>query len=48
MNLNKRSVSVTAGTRGGPKRTWSTTGRVTTSMNLPGPFSYRSTRTRRR
>jgi hypothetical protein len=50
LNLNKRSVSVTAGgRRGGPHVTASTTGNVTTSAGLPGTgLSYRhTTRVRR-
>jgi Protein of unknown function (DUF4236) len=40
LNINKGSVSVTA--RVGPVgRTWSTSGRRTTSVNLPGPLGYR-------
>lgn len=48
LNLNAKSWSVTVGPKRGPKRTWSSTGRTTTSVDLPGPFGYRSTRTRRR
>lgn len=49
LNLNRRSWSVTVGSRGGPKHTWSSTGRRTTSYDLPGPFGYRRThRSRRR
>lgn len=48
LNINRRSWSVTVGPRNGPKRTWSSTGRRTTSMDLPGPFGYRSTQSRRR
>ncbi|HVH02134.1 MAG TPA: DUF4236 domain-containing protein [Amaricoccus sp.] len=47
LNINRRSWSVTVGPRNGPKRTWSSTGRTTTSMDLPGGFGYRTTRTRR-
>ncbi|WP_405673207.1 DUF4236 domain-containing protein [Streptomyces sp. NBC_01530] len=47
LNINRRSWSVTVGPKNGPKRTWSSTGRTTTSLNLPGPLGYRSTRTRR-
>lgn len=47
LNINKSSVSVTF--RAGPfSRTWSSTGRRTTAVNLPGPAGYRTTRTRRR
>jgi hypothetical protein len=48
LNLGAKSWSVTIGPRNGPKRTWPSTGRVTTSMDLPGPLGYRSTRSRRR
>jgi hypothetical protein len=48
LNLNAKSWSLTFGAKGGPKYTRSSTGRDTTSMDLPGPFSYRRTRTRRR
>jgi hypothetical protein len=47
ININRRSWSVTVGPKGGPKRTWSSTGRTTTSVDLPGPFGYRATRNRR-
>lgn len=47
LNLGAKSWSVTLGPRRGPKRTWSSTGRVTTSMDLPGPLGWRSTRRRR-
>lgn len=47
LNLGRRSVSVTV--KVGPlARTWSTTGRRTTSADLPGPLGYRRTTTRRR
>lgn len=46
LNINRKSWSVTVGPRNGPKRTWSSTGRATTSINLPGPLGYRSTTTR--
>lgn len=48
LNINRRSMSVTTGTGKGPRHTRSTTGRDTTSMDLPGPFGYRKTRKRRR
>lgn len=48
VNINRRSMSLTVGPKNGPKRTWSTNGRTTTSMDLPGPLGYRATRTRRR
>ncbi|MCC3655659.1 MULTISPECIES: DUF4236 domain-containing protein [Streptomyces] len=41
LNLNRRSMSVTFGSGKGPKRTYSTSGRTTTSHDLPGPFGYR-------
>ncbi|MFI6560378.1 DUF4236 domain-containing protein [Streptomyces sp. NPDC050534] len=47
LNINRRSWSVTLGGRGGPHHTVSSTGRRTTSMDLPGPFGWRSTRSRR-
>jgi hypothetical protein len=48
LNINRRSWSVTLGGRGGPHHTISSTGRRTTSMDLPGPFGYRATRRRNR
>jgi len=48
LNINRRSWSVTLGGRSGPHYTRSSTGRSTTSMDLPGPFGYRSTRRRTR
>lgn len=48
VNLGLKSWSVTVGTANGPKRTFSSTGRRTTSMDLSGPFGYRRTSTRRR
>lgn len=46
LNLGKKSVSITLGA--GPiHRTWSTTGRTTDSVDLPGPLGYRRTRSRR-
>ncbi|MGW7657846.1 DUF4236 domain-containing protein [Streptomyces asiaticus] len=47
LNLNARSVSITLGARGGPRHTISSTGRRTTSMDLPGPFGWRSSRRNR-
>ncbi|MFD6534453.1 DUF4236 domain-containing protein [Streptomyces sp. NPDC060184] len=44
LNVNRHSWSVTTGGKHGPKRTRSSTGRRTTSMNLPGPFGWRKTR----
>ena len=48
LNINRRSWSVTVGSGNGPRYTRSSTGRDTFSQNLPGPFGWRSTRTRRR
>lgn len=46
LNVNRRSWSISV--RLGPlHRTWSTTGRDTTSFDLPGPLGYRTTRRRR-
>jgi hypothetical protein len=47
LNINAKSWSVTVGGKHGPHYTRSSTGRRTTSMDLPGPFGWRSTRTRR-
>lgn len=46
INIGRRSRSITVGPRWF-KKTFSSTGRTTTSADLPGPFGYRSTRTRR-
>jgi hypothetical protein len=43
LNINRRSWSLTFGKGRGPRHTYSSTGRRTTSMDLPGPFGYRST-----
>jgi len=48
VNIGAKPWSVTVGPRNGPKRTWSSTGRTTTSVNLPGPFGYRRTTRRGR
>lgn len=41
LNVGKKSMSLT--TKIGPfAKTWSTSGRNTTSVNLPGPLGYRS------
>ncbi|GAA2629746.1 DUF4236 domain-containing protein [Streptomyces axinellae] len=48
LNLNRRSWSITVGPANGPKRTYNSTGRRTTSMDLPGPFGWRHTSSRRR
>lgn len=43
--INRKSWSVTTGGgKHGPRRTHSSTGRRTTSMDLPGPFGWRKTR----
>ncbi|MGH3314351.1 MAG: DUF4236 domain-containing protein [Streptomyces sp.] len=48
LNINRKSVSVTTGGKDGtPKHTVSSNGRRTTSMDLPGPFGYRHTSTKR-
>lgn len=47
LTMNRRSWSLTIGPRHGPKHTWSSTGRRTTSHDLPGPFGYRRTSSRR-
>lgn len=46
LNVNRKSMSLTFGKGKGPRHTYSTTGRRTTSMDLPGPFGYRRTTTR--
>lgn len=46
LNLGKKSASVTVGPKG-LKRTYSTTGRTTTSADLPGPFGWRKTKKRK-
>ncbi|WP_181767167.1 DUF4236 domain-containing protein [Streptomyces albidus (ex Kaewkla and Franco 2022)] len=48
LNINRKSWSVTTGGKNGPRRTVSSTGRRTTSMDLPGPFGYRRTSTARK
>lgn len=48
LNINRRSWSITVGPKNGPKRTWSSTGQRTTSMDLPGALGYRRTTGRRR
>lgn len=41
LNVGKKSMSIT--TKIGPfAKTWSTSGRHTTSVNLPGPLGYRT------
>lgn len=46
LNINRRSWSVTLGKGSGPRHTVSSSGRRTTSMDLPGPFGYRRTTNR--
>ncbi|WP_458089453.1 DUF4236 domain-containing protein [Streptomyces malaysiensis] len=41
LNLNAKSWSITLGGRGGPRHTISSTGRRTSSIDLPGPFGWR-------
>lgn len=41
LNISRRSWSITLGGRHGPRHTISSTGRRTSSMDLPGPFGYR-------
>jgi hypothetical protein len=46
LNINAKSWSVTLGGKGPVHRTYSSTGRRTTSANLPGGFGYRHTDSR--
>ena len=46
LNVNRRSWSITFGGKAG-RYTRSSTGRDTFSADLPGPFGWRTTRTRR-
>ncbi|MGN0438647.1 MAG: DUF4236 domain-containing protein [Lachnospiraceae bacterium] len=39
LNLGKKSASISVGTKN-VRKTFSTTGRTTSSINLPGGFSY--------
>ncbi|WP_079141572.1 MULTISPECIES: DUF4236 domain-containing protein [unclassified Streptomyces] len=49
LNINRRSWSITTGGgQHGPRHTHSSTGRRTTSMDLPGPFGWRRTRNAKR
>lgn len=49
LNINRHSWSITTGGDGhGPRHTSSSTGRRTTSQDLPGPFGWRKTTTKRR
>ncbi|QCX81230.1 hypothetical protein C9F11_38235 [Streptomyces sp. YIM 121038] len=47
LNINRKSWSITLGGKHGPRHTISSTGRRTTSMDLPGGFGWRKTTTRR-
>ncbi|MER6435770.1 MULTISPECIES: DUF4236 domain-containing protein [unclassified Streptomyces] len=47
LNINRHSWSITTGGRHGPRQTHSSTGRKTTSMDLPGPFGWRRTSRRK-
>ncbi|MGC9439513.1 DUF4236 domain-containing protein [Streptomyces sp. WG5] len=47
LNINKHSWSVTTGGGKGPRHTRSSTGRRTTSWDMPGPFGWRRTRSTR-
>ena len=47
LNINRRSWSITFGGRKGPHHTINSTGRRTTSMDLPGPFGFRHNHRRR-
>jgi hypothetical protein len=47
LNINAHSWSLTFGGKRGPHYTWSSTGRRTTSVDLPGPLGYRRTTTSR-
>lgn len=45
LNINRKSWSITTGGgKYGPLRTRSSSGRRTTSVDLPGPFGWRKTR----
>jgi hypothetical protein len=45
LNLGRKSRSITIGPRWF-KKTYSSTGRTTTSADLPGPWGYRSSKRR--
>lgn len=47
LNLGRRSHSWTIGSKR-IKRNYSSTGRVTTSVDLPGPVNWRTSRRRKR
>lgn len=44
LNIGKKSASITLGGKHTPHVTYSSTGRRTESVDLPGPFSWRRTR----
>jgi hypothetical protein len=46
LNFGRRSRSITIGPKWF-KKTYSSTGRTTTSADLPGPFGWRTSRRRR-
>lgn len=48
LNIGLHSWSITLGGKNTPHYTRSSTGRRTTSVNLPGPFGYRKTTRRGR
>jgi hypothetical protein len=49
LNINRHSWSITTGGGShGPRHTSSSTGRRTTSQDLPGPFGWRKSTTKRR
>ncbi|MET8378014.1 DUF4236 domain-containing protein [Streptomyces microflavus] len=48
LNINRMSWSITLGAGRSPRHTISSTGRNTTSMDLPGGFGWRRTRGSRR
>jgi hypothetical protein len=48
LNINRRSWSITLGGKNTPHYTHSSTGRRTTSMDLPGGFGWRKTTRRGR
>lgn len=48
LNINRKSWSVTTSGPAGTRHTRSSTGRRTTSRDLPGPFGWRRTRTSKR
>jgi Protein of unknown function (DUF4236) len=48
LNINAKSWSLTFGGKHGPHHTRSSTGRRTTSMDLPGPLGWRHTSRARR